>query len=431
MFKIISLLGLILLLFSIEVNAVTGEFFEYNGTMRAGTGHNSKGGGMTCFSNPDTGNLFRMGNECDIYSENIFVAKFLKDKSDKDKFFKSQIRLVYKNENSDRDWSQVQEGQNTGSQFVMREAFVQGGRFDDSAVTYWAGKRFYREQDIWMNDSWYMDISGFGGGVEDIKIGDATLNLAYFRKNDTVTETATNTDIGNTGINHYDLRIRNIKTELIGEFVTWLGYAKTADRKNLTSGAEYEGFGGYVAGILNRNNFANGFNHLILIYSTGLLQGQNLDGGYQYLKGSDDLKKAKEASRITFADQIMYKLASNLDLNLAATYEKRDDGAETYNITDVYSLGMTSLYSFTDHYQLLFQAGHSIVDPDGASQRSLTRFTLAPQVAVGGFWGRPVIRVFYAKTFWNRENRGGVQSSGPYASETSGANMGIQGDVWF
>ena len=92
MFKIISLLGLILLLFSIEVNAVTGEFFEYNGTMRAGTGHNSKGGGMTCFSNPDTGNLFRMGNECDIYSENIFVAKFLKDKSDKDKFFNNIFR---------------------------------------------------------------------------------------------------------------------------------------------------------------------------------------------------------------------------------------------------------------------------------------------------------------------------------------------------
>ena len=431
MFKNISLLGLALFLISLNVGAVTGEFFDFNGTMRAVAGHNSKGGGMTCFSNPETGNLFRMGNECDIYSENIFVAKFLKHKSDKDKFFKSQIRLVYKNENSDRDWSQVQDGQNTGSQFILREAFVQGGRFDDSTVTYWAGKRFYREQDIWMNDSWYMDISGFGGGVEDIKIGDATLNLAYFRKNDIITETASATDIGNNGINHYDLRIRNIKTEFLGEFVTWLGYARSPDYKTPINGAEFEGFSGYVAGILNRNNFNDGFNHLILIYSTGLLQGQNLDGGYKYLKGSDDLKKAKEASRITFADQIMYKLTPNMDLNIAATLERRDNGAETYNLTDVYSLGMTTLYSFTDHYQLLLQAGHSILDPDGGSPRSLTRFTVAPQVAVGGFWGRPVIRVFYAKTFWNRENRGRVQASGPYAAETSGANMGIQGDVWF
>ena len=56
-------------------------------------------------------------------------------------------------------------------------------------------------------------------------------------------------------------------------------------------------------------------------------------------------------------------------------------------------------------------------------QKTLTRFTIAPQVSISdSFWGRPVIRAFYSQTFWNRANRGTIDSSGPYAGKTSGAS---------
>jgi maltoporin len=68
------------------------------------------------------------------------------------------------------------------SDFRFREMFVQGGNLFSgrlSSAKFWAGNRYYARQDIHVNDFWYTDLSGYGGGVEDIGLGKARASLAY------------------------------------------------------------------------------------------------------------------------------------------------------------------------------------------------------------------------------------------------------------
>ena len=47
-------------------------------------------------------------------------------------------------------------------------------------ATFWAGARFYDRQDVHINDFYYRDPSGFGGGVEDVALGErAKLAVAW------------------------------------------------------------------------------------------------------------------------------------------------------------------------------------------------------------------------------------------------------------
>ena len=66
-------------------------------------------------------------------------------------------------------------------QFGLKEAFVQVGNILESqpAARLWAGKRYYRRQDIHINDFYYLDMSGYGAGVEDLNLGIGKLSVAY------------------------------------------------------------------------------------------------------------------------------------------------------------------------------------------------------------------------------------------------------------
>jgi hypothetical protein len=64
--------------------------------------------------------------------------------------------------------------------FHLREAFVQAGdlwRWLPGARI-WAGERYYRRQDIHINDFFSVDMSGYGAGVEDLELGVGRLAIA-------------------------------------------------------------------------------------------------------------------------------------------------------------------------------------------------------------------------------------------------------------
>ena len=63
----------------------------------------------------------------------------------------------------------------------LREAYVEMKNVIKSApeVTFWAGQRFYDRYNIDSQDYFFLDTSGFGGGVYDIPLGPGKLAIAY------------------------------------------------------------------------------------------------------------------------------------------------------------------------------------------------------------------------------------------------------------
>jgi maltoporin len=65
---------------------------------------------------------------------------------------------------------------------ALREAFAlaKGVWGSQPTAVFWAGQRFYDRHDLHMSDFFYRDLSGFGGGLDDVQLGDtARLSVAW------------------------------------------------------------------------------------------------------------------------------------------------------------------------------------------------------------------------------------------------------------
>src|SRR6202042_1270726 len=85
-------------------------------------------------------------------------------------WFRSEF-LIEANTSNSEDFANSSVG--VGSdQFRVREAFVQAGNLFESQpnAKFWAGERYYRRQHIDSDDFFPLDMSGYGGGVEDLDL---------------------------------------------------------------------------------------------------------------------------------------------------------------------------------------------------------------------------------------------------------------------
>jgi maltoporin len=66
-------------------------------------------------------------------------------------------------------------------QFRLREAFIQVGNVlaSNPSADFWAGERYYRRLNIDIDDFFYLDMSGYGGGVENLNVGIGQVAISY------------------------------------------------------------------------------------------------------------------------------------------------------------------------------------------------------------------------------------------------------------
>ncbi len=106
--------------------------------------------------------------------------------------------------------------------FRLREAFVQAGNILDFQpdAKFWAGERYYRRQHIEIDDFYTLDMSGYGGGVEDINAKIGHMAVSYLAgASDTIT-----TPSGALAKSNLDVRIYDMKI-LSGRFAFWYNFA--------------------------------------------------------------------------------------------------------------------------------------------------------------------------------------------------------------
>lgn len=407
--------------------SASDDFFSYSIYLRSGAGANFRGGDQECFNNPGAGaNEFRLGNECSNYGEMAFAGHPLRPNENSPVHFKAQMRLAF-NQDARTNW----EGANGDNPIAVRESFVEGGGINGTPYTFWAGKRFYREHDLYMNDHYYFaDMSGNGGGIGHIPLAGGNLHLAWLREGRDL-----ETDKGARSMQVIDARLMGMDLGERYNLNIWTAYAflpkaEITDTDSASVGEKLASQQGYLVGGLLERSLSRGFNHFALMYGKGLLREFNLFAPQDTLENSPAADELKKSNRIRAINHLTYDLHNDLSFHLAATYELRDGGSSD-NKEKWYSLGVRPVYYITDNYHLVFEAGHSIVDPKGQDKRKLTRISFAPQVSTGrSIWGRPVVRAFITQSFWSDSNKGSVGGAA-YREKTSGGSYGVQIEAWF
>ena len=412
--------------------------FEFHGYFRAGYGVNGDGDSMEAFQAPNSGAKYRLGNEAETYIEATFQQNFLSRKLLQDEVdFFTVLTFAYVTPTDDNNSFET-----TTS---LREAYAgaRGVWESQPDAMFWAGNRFYEHLSIHINDFFFRDMSGFGGGVEDVLVGDE-VKLAAAWLGGSIDDLSSS---GVAYVNDYhlnkntlDLRLYDLKTAvgtwaLHGDFVHFGG-----DSLTTTTGAAIDikdSLGWGLGAILTSELTTNVENRLTIQYGAGaadnFLAVMTAPQGVTVPATGTFVVNPDKVSRFRVTDDVVIKMGDPLSLQAIAVFEHYDNGTSTQSTIDWVSLGARPVYHFTKYFSLAFESGLDYTNQDDGPEGVLAKFTLAPQVQLGNtFFGRPVIRMFATYAVWSGSDAF-EQSVAPksYGADTQGFSFGVQMEAWW
>jgi maltoporin len=419
--------------------------FEYHGYLRSGFGFNGKLGDQDAFQAPGAGAKYRLGNETETYGEAIFVNNWIRPEEAADTlFFKTEFLLTFVTKNdSNFDATDI---------FTIREAFAQAGGFMASKPDFkvWAGQRYYHRHDTHIHDFFYLSMSGYGGGFEDLKLGsDAAGKLAggYFGASSTLDDGSDITENGRPVKHVLDLRLEDVQLGGLATF--WVAGAHYQGGDIPETGGEIPNSNGFAVGFLHTiPEFLGGFNKFVVQFGTGPLvdydvffkQPIDQPGSPADVDAGIKNVTVDDAYRVRVLDAVVFEPSPLLSFMGTVLFQQTDYGADNDSGETWISVGGRPIFHFTDHVNLAFEAGLDYVksdfgpDGDGNGESDggyLAKLTVAPQVAAArNFFGRPVVRAYFTYAFWADEFEGEV--GGPaYAADTAGLIAGLQMESWW
>lgn len=394
------------LLLAISLSAATGTAaaLDFQGYLRAGTGSNLKGDQQSCFKLAGAAAKYRLGNECEVYGEALFGQELYK--ADGGARLSAHVMAnLYAPTGVENLFESSNKYRLPQAYLAAHDlAALNGGRL-------WLGNRYYKREDVHINDFFYWNPSGIGMGVEDVNLGGLKLSYAVFRKD--------NIDQINMAPRH-DFQLRGIQANEGGELQ--LGASYIAD-----SGNDPTRHPGWSLSIQHvQREAAGSWNKLALQYGVGPGVG---------LGGTGDLTLGSDVSRTRLIEQHYFKASRLLDGLLTAVYQR--DAAPAGG-QDWASLGGRLAYSLGGNWKLLGEIGVDRVKPDGAASRHLNKFTLAATwSSAPGVFGRPEMRLFYTRANWNEGAQlaasagDTLSTTGAYGASRHGSTLGLQVEHWW
>jgi maltoporin len=407
--------------------------FEFHGYFRSGFGLNSHGGQQVAFEAPGAQAKYRLGNETESYAELIFVNNWVNPNRDSDKaWFRSEF-LIEANTSNSEDYAGSSIG--VGSdQFRVREAFVQAGNIFESqrSAKVWAGERYYRRQHIDSDDFFTLDMSGYGGGIEDLdlKFGKAAVAFIGVSRPDVVTRN------GNLATNRLDATVYDVKGPL-GLWGVWFDYA-TSKGGEVTSAsvpgtstiANIPSSSGYAYGIRHqRLEWHGGYHTFLVQYGTG--DASNFSGpgiGTTIPTPSLDTAKSKQ---LLATEQVVLQPNDKFAVMPIFLFQRLKNW-NTQNVWQQWvSFGVRPQIFLSRHFSLTGDCGVDHTNLPGSYDGWLRKCTFAPQIGADRkFFGRPVLRAFVTYASWSKEFRGLVGGI-PFQNETKGLTYGVQVEHWW
>jgi len=395
--------------------------FEFHGYLRSGYGLNGAGGQQVVFIAPGADAKYRLGNEADTYSEMIFVNNWLNPDHNRDKaWFKTEV-MIEANTNESSNFPNF-ENPEFNDHFRLREAFVRAGNVFDSQpdLKLWAGERYYRRQHLEIDDFYPLDMSGYGGGIEDLNVGIGKVAVGYLAgaRPDITTQR------GNYAKNNLDMRLYDVKAPG-GTLAFWVNVASSRGG-TLPDGEEIPTATGWGVGVKHqRLEWLGGFNVFGVQYGKGPAANfsSNIDAPVPHFAA---------AERLLVTEQLLIQPNDRFAIMPIFVYNRQRNGTPNAGWDEWVSFGARPEYFFTNRISLALETGFDYTkSATGLYQGWLEKVTLAPQFGAGNlFFSRPVLRIFATYAHWSDGLRGFVGGV-PYKNDTSGFTYGVQAETWW
>lgn len=395
--------------------------FEFHGYLRSGFGLNSHGGQQVAFQAPGADAKYRLGNEAETYGEVIFVNNWQNpDHTPGKVWWKTQV-MVEANTTNSASYANFPSG--IGNDNIrLREAFVQAGNVIDALpdAKFWAGERYYRRYQAHITDYYVLDMSGYGGGVEDVDIAIGKMALAYLggARPDIVT------NHGTYAKSNVDFRLYDVPAPF-GKVGVWFNFAHATGGRT-AAGAEIPDANGYAVGIGHqRLEWLGGYNWLSVQYGRGPASnfGTAIDDPTPYLEHSE---------RFRIVEHALLQPNEYFAIMPFFVYQATRSGTPGEGWTRWISFGARPQFFFSELFSTALEVGVDHVRAPGAQNDGwLRKVTLAPQLGAGRkFFSRPVLRAFATYAKWSNDLRGRIGGLA-FQNDTEGVTYGLQGEAWW
>lgn len=387
---------------------LSAHALEFSGYLRAGAGGSSSGGTQSCFQLPGAQSKYRLGNECEQYSE-------LELRQDLAKFDDGSVLSVDGMAAFYEGYGHTPEF--TGDDGWARMAQLYGQWSNVAALnggSLWAGRRFYKRNDVLISDYFYWNQSATGAGVENVQLGDYKYSYAFSRKDNVFQRDY---------INRHDFNVDGIQVNPGGVLQLGLSYIEKPNREQVHNGWA-------VTAQHKQTPFLGGHNTFALQYGEG--SGTGL--GYTGDPTLDDSSRSWRAVEY-FDWQVTPRFGGQF--NVVYQQDERYIGGRQSWL----SVGVRPSYALTEHIKLVTEVGHDQVNASGG-MRKLNKFTVAPTWSPAGqdFWARPEIRLYYTYAQWNKAAQEAaselvpgtaLSDSGAFGTSRNGSNFGVQIEYWW
>ena len=374
----------------------------FAGYLRLGGGGNVGGGTQACFQMPGAPVKYRLGNECELYGE--FELAHAIDLGEPGRELTVDGMVSLYNSYGNRP---VFAGENGSARLPQLWASLTVPALAGGSV--WLGRRYYKRHDIHICDFYYWNPSGTGGGIENYGLGGTTLSYQFSFEDNSAQEHPAN---------RHDLNVGNIATSHDGAIEIGLSLIQASK----VAGAQ----GGWSLAAEHRQRMLlGGENRLVAQYGVGPGTGLGQTG---------DLTADRHVRRWRVLESALFQPTRRMggmmlllvERNLSPTRE------ETW-----YSAGARASCAVTERFKLVGEIGHDRIRGREDDLRMLSKFTLAPVLAVGPeFMRRPELRAYYTYAAWNRaaQQAAGdgtaLAGDGPFGG-LEGATIGIQLETWW
>ncbi|XLX39159.1 maltoporin [Ectopseudomonas mendocina] len=388
--------------------APQAQALEFTGYMRSGAGGSENGGTQSCFQLPGAQSKYRLGNECEQYIE-LDLRQDLLTLDDGSVISVEGMAQLY------NQYGHTPKFTGDYGFARMNQMYAEWSKVPAlNGGSLWAGRRFYKRNDIHISDFYYWNQSATGAGIEDFEYGGLKYSYAFSRKDSYLQEPY---------INRHDFNVGGFQVNPGGELEFGVSYIDKPDSTGANSGWA-------ITAQHKQSDFFGGVNTFALQYGRG--PGTGL--GYT---GDVGLDRDNKSWRLV--EYFDWQATPRLGGQVQFVYQKdtRPDGDDQ----DWLSVGGRTSYAFTEQFKLVGELGHDQVDATDGT-RKLTKFTIAPTWSPSGpgFWARPEFRLYYTYATWNRAAQqaanqmaagSALSDSGAFDTARHGYNFGVQVEHWW
>ena len=387
---------------------LSANALEFAGYLRSGVGNSLNGGKQSCFKLPGAESKYRLGNECEQYAE-------LELRQDVYSFDDGSVLSVDGMASLYNKYDRQLTFQGDNGSARLPQLYAQWSNLPGlNGGSLWAGRRYYKRNDIHISDFYYWNQSATGAGIEDVLIGGLKYSYALSRKDNLYQENY---------VTRHDFNVGGFNTNPGGELELGLSYLDKPERTDAHSGWA-------ITAQHVQSEFLGGKNKFAVQYGEGSGTGLGYTG---------DFRLDNSSKRYRIVEFFDWQVTPRFGGQVEAVYQKdfRPDGGNQ----EWLSLGVRPTYAISEQFKLVTELGHDQVKAaDGT--RKLSKFTFAPTWSPKGpgFWTRPEVRLYYTYASWNAAAQraanefdagSALSDSGAFGSARHGSNAGLQVEYWW